>query len=106
MATRRGKKRRIPLLIEADGARQNSLKAPTEDEPPIPDFVDRVVVMAGLSVLEQPLSQETVYNPEIFSKLSCPPVGQVITPEAIIRLLCHPQGGQKNIPPAASRSAC
>lgn len=42
----------IPLLIEADGARQRPLKAPAGYEPAIPPWVDRVVVMAGLGGLK------------------------------------------------------
>ena len=39
----------LPLLIEADGARQKPLKAPAEYEPVIPEFIDTVVVVAGMS---------------------------------------------------------
>ena len=39
----------IPLLIEADGSRQRALKAPDVHEPVIPNFVDVVIVVAGLS---------------------------------------------------------
>jgi molybdenum cofactor cytidylyltransferase len=99
------KRRQIPLLIEADGARQNSLKAPMDYEPSIPDFANSVVVVAGMSALGKPLSEDTVYRPEIFSKLSGLQLKQIITPNAIIQLLCHPLGGQKNIPAAARRTA-
>jgi molybdenum cofactor cytidylyltransferase len=97
-------KRNIPLLIEADGARQNSLKAPTASEPPIPEFVTHVVVVAGLSVLGKPLSEDTVYHPEIFSKLSSLPIDLVINTDSIIQVLCHSQGGLKNIPLSARRT--
>ena len=39
----------LALLIEADGSRQKPLKAPAAHEPPIPNFVDAVVVVAGMS---------------------------------------------------------
>ncbi len=42
------KEHNIPLLIEADGSRQKSLKAPAAHEPPIPEFTDTVIVVAGL----------------------------------------------------------
>jgi len=95
----------FPLLIEADGARQKPLKAPRADEPPIPDFVRSVVVVAGLSGLGRPLRAEHVHRPRRFSTLSGLPLNRPITPEALARLLLHPQGGLKNIPARARRLA-
>jgi molybdenum cofactor cytidylyltransferase len=92
------------LLIEADGSRQRPLKAPTDHEPAIPSFVDRVVVVAGLSGLGKPLSDEWVHRPEIFSPLSDLPLGEIITADALSRVLTHPEGGLKNIPPASRRA--
>ena len=93
----------IPLLIEADGSRQHPLKAPAEPEPPIPDFVDTVVVVAGLSGLGQPLTEEFVHRPEVFARLSGLPAGETISPGALLRVLTHPAGGMKNIPAQARR---
>ena len=56
----------LPLLIEADGSRQKPLKAPAEHEPAIPEFVDTVIVVAGLSGLGKPLSEEHVHRPDNF----------------------------------------
>ena len=95
----------IPLLIEADGSRRHPLKAPAEHEPPLPTFVDTVVVVAGLSGLGKPLIDESVHRPEIFSHLSGLPLGAEITPEALLRVLTHPAGGLKNIPSHARRIA-
>jgi molybdenum cofactor cytidylyltransferase len=95
----------IPLLIEADGARQKPIKAPKDYEPPVPDFSESVVVVAGISVIGKPLTEETVYFPELFSKLSGLELNHNITPDAIARVLCNPLGGQKNIPNTAHRIA-
>lgn len=94
-----------PLLIEADGSRQLPLKAPTAHEPPIPKFVDTVVVVAGLSGLGRPLNEASVHRPQIFSELGGLPRGGAVTPEAFARVLAHEQGGLKNIPPDARRVA-
>jgi molybdenum cofactor cytidylyltransferase len=95
----------IPLFIESDGSRQKSLKAPAPHEPPIPEFADTVILVAGLSAFGKPLTNEHVHRAEIFSELSGMENGQLITADAIIRLLTHPQGGLKNIPPIARRIA-
>ena len=95
----------LPLLIEADGSRQRPLKAPASYEPPIPMFVDTVVVAAGLSGVGQPLTSEWVHRHERFAELSGLAVGEIITPAALARVLTHLEGGLKNIPPAARRVA-
>ena len=93
----------LPLLVEADGSRQRPLKAPAEDEPVIPDFVETVVLVAGLSGLGEPITDESVHRQEIFSRLSGLGLGEVITPDALVRVLTHPAGGLKNIPVQARR---
>ena len=98
-------KSRIPLLIESDGSHQKSLKAPAVHEPPIPEFADTIIVVAGLSVLGKPLTNDHVHRVEIFSELSGSQINQPITADAITHMLAHPQGGLKNIPPAARRIA-
>jgi len=102
----------LPLLIEADGSRQRPLKAPADspassawDEPPIPDFVDLVVVVTGLSGLGQPISGEYVHRPEIFARLAGQAMGTTISPAALVRVLIHSSGGLKNIPSHARRLA-
>jgi len=95
----------IALLIEADGSRQKPLKAWAEHEPPIPAFVDQVVEVTGLLGLGKPLGAENVHRPELFSSLSGLNMGESITPEDLVRVLTHPQGGKKNIPPGARHVA-
>lgn len=99
------KARSLPLLIEADGSRQRPLKAPAAHEPVIPGFVDTVVVVAGLSGLDKPLSDEWVHRPEIFGKLAGLRPGEPVNAEALARVLTHPQGGLKGIPENARRIA-
>lgn len=95
----------IPLLIEADGARQKPLKAWAQHEPPIPSFVEQVLQVVGLSGLGKILNDEPVHRPKLFSRLSGLQIGEVITPDALIRVLEHPEGGLKNIPAGARRVA-
>ncbi|MEW6028351.1 MAG: selenium cofactor biosynthesis protein YqeC [Chloroflexota bacterium] len=97
--------RGLSLLIEADGARGRPLKAPAAHEPALPDFVDTVVVAAGLGGLGKPLTEDFVHRPHLFSTLSGLPFNEPVTPEALVRVLTHPEGGLKNIPPGARRVA-
>jgi molybdenum cofactor cytidylyltransferase len=93
----------IPLLIEADGARQLALKAAAEHEPAIPNFVDTVVVVVGLSALGLPLSEEWVQRADIFGKLSEMEDGDEIGVEQLRSYLMAATGGQKNIPEKARK---
>ena len=93
----------LPFLIEADGSRQKPLKAPGSNEPAIPEFADLVVVVAGLSGLNQVLSDDLVYRSEVFGSLCGLKVGENITPLALAQVLLHPQGGLKHIPAQARR---
>ncbi len=97
--------RRLPLLVEADGARQRPLKAPAEHEPAIPPFVEAVIVVAGLTGLGRPLTDEWVHRPERFAALAGLQEGQAISAEALERVLRSPQGGLKGIPTGARRAA-
>jgi molybdenum cofactor cytidylyltransferase len=96
--------RSIPLLIEADGSREKPLKAWAEHEPPIPDSVDLVVQVIGLTGLGKPLSDEHVHRAGLFSQLSGLAFGEITTAESLISVLTHPEGGRKNIP-AHARTA-
>ena len=94
---------RLPLLVEADGARLLPIKAPAEHEPSIPGFVDSVVVCAGMQGVGKPLTGAWVHRPERFSRLCGLDQGEQVTPEALSRVLVHPEGGLKRIPPQARR---
>ncbi len=98
-------KENTPLLIEADGARQKPLKAPAAHEPPIPDFVETVVVLAGLSGLGKPITEENVFRAERFGEISEAVSPNLVTPEMLVKVLSHPEGGLKNIPSQARRVA-
>jgi molybdenum cofactor cytidylyltransferase len=93
----------LPLLMECDGSRQLPLKAPRANEPPIPEFVDTVVLVAGLTGLGKSLDKATVYNPDQFSRLGNLPIGGAISNSALEQVLVHDQGGLKNIPENTKR---
>lgn len=95
----------VPLLIEADGSRGLPLKAPAEHEPPIPPFVQTVVVCSGMSGLGQPLDEAHVFRPEIFAAIGGMETGQAVDETALARVLRSPEGGLKNVPATTRRMA-
>lgn len=97
--------KKLALLIEADGSRQKPVKAPAAHEPPIPDFVETVVAVAGLSALGKPLDDRHAHRAELFAQISGLHAGENVTPDAIVKVLTDAQGGLKNIPQGARRVA-
>lgn len=94
---------KFPLLVEADGSRQKPLKAPAEYEPVVPEWVNMVIVVCGVSGLGKPLDDQTVHRASLYSELSQLRLGELISEEAIAKVLCHPRGGLKGIPQGAYR---
>ena len=95
----------ITLLVEADGARGLMLKAPAEYEPVIPPCTDVVCVVAHLDALGRPLDERVAHRVERIAGLTGARPGTAITPELIVALLSHPEGGLKGIPSTARRIA-
>lgn len=85
------------VVVEADGARGRSIKAPEEWEPVIPRQTDLVVVVVGLDCLGKPVTRENVFRLEKFVSITGVHKNQTITPEAVAILLSHPLGGLKGV---------
>lgn len=97
-------------IVEADGARQRSLKAPAEHEPVMPSGVHVVCPMAGLDVLGRQLHEEAVHRAELLAALLPAAPGtdgrgatpRIVTPEVVAVALTSSSGGFKGIPDEAS----
>jgi len=90
------------LVVEADGSRGRPLKAPGDHEPAIPPLADAVLYVSGLAGIGRPLGPEAVHRPERFGSLAGLGAGETIGARHVARVLLHPAGGRKNIPPAAA----
>lgn len=88
------------VIVEADGARSKSVKAPASHEPVIPSSSTVVLVVAGLDAIGQPISA-VAHRPELMARLIGAANDDVLTAEGLARVLLHPEGGMKGIPPAA-----
>jgi molybdenum cofactor cytidylyltransferase len=93
--------RDVCILAEADGSRTRPFKAPAEHEPVIPEETTLVIAVVGADVLGQPLAAEHVHRQERVSALSGAAPGAPVTPELVARVLTHPDGGRKGVPPGA-----
>jgi len=92
------------ILIEADGSRGLSLKAPAAHEPVIPITTTLLVPVMGLDALGAPIDEAHVHRLEQVRSLLAlgPDDGQArLTPQLAARLLVHRQGGAKDLPAGA-----
>jgi molybdenum cofactor cytidylyltransferase len=89
------------LLNEADGSRTRPFKAPAAHEPVIPPETTLVVPVVGADVFGKPLDDDHVHRPELVAALSGAPLGALITPDIVARVLAHPEGGRKGVPSGA-----
>jgi len=92
----------VPIVVEADGAAQRSLKVPAPWEPVIPEATTLVIAVVGIDVLDQRLTEEHVFRAQQAAQLLGIQPGERITEEHIALILSHPQGVIKGSP-AASR---
>lgn len=86
------------VIIEADGAAHNSLKAPNETEPVVPSNTTLVIAMAGIDALGRKLDEENVFRADIAAKLLHIPLGTVISAKMMAELIIHPKGILKESP--------
>ncbi|MBI2917140.1 MAG: putative selenium-dependent hydroxylase accessory protein YqeC [Chloroflexi bacterium] len=89
------------VLVEADGAAGRPLKGPASHEPVIPASTTLLVPVAGASALGRPLGSDIAHRPEIVARLTGLGLGEAVTPEAVARLLLHPEGNVKGAPASA-----
>jgi len=89
------------ILVEADGSKSRPLKAPAAHEPVVLGITTILVPVAGMNCIGRLLDEECVHRPEIVARLAGLRPGSPITPEAVARVLAHPEGGAKGLPPGA-----
>jgi molybdenum cofactor cytidylyltransferase len=83
------------ILVEADGSRQMSIKAPAAHEPVVPPTTTLVVPVVGLDALGCPVGPSTVHRPRLFRAVTG---HDVVTPDAVVRLLTCERGALKGVP--------
>lgn len=80
------------ILVEADGARQCFIKAPSAQEPVIPVSTMKTIGLINISSLEQPLSAANTHRLELVTQIINKQPGEPITWLDIALLAVHQQG--------------
>lgn len=74
------------ILVEADGAKGRTLKAPASFEPQVPEQATCVAVVAGIDILGRPLSEEYVHRHQIAAKISGQRMGTPVTAATLLSI--------------------
>jgi len=88
------------IIVEADGARTRSIKAPADHEPVIPSRSTTVIVVMGADALGQRF-ESVAHRPDRIEALTGWHANAAVTPHAAADILLHPEGGLKGIPDTA-----
>lgn len=93
------------LIVEGDGAAGRPLKAPDSGEPVVPESATRVVAMAGLEALGQPMGSDLVFRMERFERITGTEPGASLSVKAVSLLFARPDGLYKGSPQGARLTA-
>lgn len=88
------------MIVEADGARSMSIKAPAEHEPVIPSRSTLVIVVAGIDAVGRSV-REVAHRPDRIAALTGLAPDSILTVPDLATILLHPHGGLKRIPDSA-----
>jgi len=88
------------VLVEADGARSMSVKAPAEHEPVIPATSTLVIVVAAIDAVGRPI-REVAHRPERVAAMAGAGEDDLLTIPNLASILLHSNGGLKGIPGSA-----
>jgi molybdenum cofactor cytidylyltransferase len=88
------------IIVEADGARSLSIKAPADHEPVIPELSTTVIVVMGADALGEPI-ESVAHRVDRITALSGLSGKDVLTPSDAAAILLDSNGGLKSLPEAA-----
>lgn len=91
------------VLVEADGARSLSLKAPAPYEPVWPAATTVAVAVVGIDAVGARLGPASVHRPERVAAITGLALGEVVTTQAVAACILHPEGLFARVPPSARR---
>lgn len=88
------------VLVEADGARGKSLKAPAPFEPVIPSASTVVILVSGIDAVGASISTGC-HRPERVAELLDRSVSHRLSISDVAKVLTSARGGLKDVPPSA-----
>ena len=91
------------IVVEADGAARKPIKAPASHEPVIPQLSRWVIGLIGLLGIGKPFTDQWVFRPEHFQKITGLREGDTVSASAIASILSDSRGVLKGAPAGARK---
>ncbi len=88
------------MVVEADGAKNKSLKAPHKHEPQVPHCTTFFIAVVGFDIIGKKLNKNNVHRPRNVARVTGKSIGDTIEPDDIVTLCKKPEGLLKSRPPA------
>ena len=79
-------------FVKADGARMRWIKAPSPDEPMLVPGADTVIPVVSARAIGEPLGERVAHRVDRVAAVTGVAPGQLLTPEAVARLLTSEHG--------------
>jgi probable selenium-dependent hydroxylase accessory protein YqeC len=89
------------VIVEADGARQRSLKLPAPHEPVVPASTTLLLVVAAVDALGQPLDERYVHRLELVCAATGRAPGEIVDESAFASALLCDGGYRARVPSGA-----
>ena len=86
------------ILVEGDGAKRKTIKAPQEGEPVVPEKTTLALGIIGLDALGMTVNENHVHRCTLFCTVTGAKKNDMIDENHISRLILSPKGLFKNIP--------
>lgn len=90
------------VIVEADGARHQMIKAPAEHEPAVPPQTNIALLLMSAGAINQPLNAVVAHRPERIALVTGISQGDILSPTVIAQLMTSEQGALKHIPGTAA----
>lgn len=86
------------ILVEADGSKRKTIKAPADHEPVIPRSTDKTIGVVGIDSIGKSINEENVHRPELFCRVTDSKEKEIISEEKIFKLIKSDRGLFKDVP--------
>lgn len=91
------------IIVEADGSKRKSIKAPASHEPVIPSLTTKTIGVIGMDVVHKRIYEENVHRANIFANLTNSKLGDIINEDVIYNLIISKKGIFKGSPKGSDR---
>lgn len=86
------------IIIEADGSKRKSIKAPASHEPVIPSLTTKMVGLIGMDCVNKKIYEQNVHRTDIFCGVTNSKIGDIINKDVIYNLIIAKEGIFKSTP--------